>query len=385
MTPLPWTVERPDLLLAERLVTQQQIRMLTPYWRIGSRVARWGPARRIWKAAMPFSQYTSAPVPLAASVVLGIPPYLIFVVWMIQRVSDVASVDFQWRMWVAGIWILVSPALITEWERRFLTLHGVMIDTAPDDGWDVGRLVRVDAIAAKLWYSYVGVTGILVPVGYLLSRDFFRQRTGPVDVDDVYFWIGLIIIVMLGISFGVGNWGIAKTLVYSWNALDREISWNPFKPRQVAGFEALSFFAYSTGLLYSLGAVFLPGVYEMIPDLPIGARFIGIAIAAVLICGGSAVFILPSIWIHRVAKAQRDSALESYSKVLTDLNAAVLVDAPGVDFAAMSNRVSAIACLRSLIATQRTSPSAVWLGTRVFALFLLPLIVSAAQAVVGLK
>lgn len=248
-------VDRPELELTRTLKGQNQLRLLTPCWQAGAFAVQSAPGRWLWRRVVPLARYRQAPVSLAAVVLMGIPPFAVFAVWMTHRVDQVATPDLQWRMWVAGLWIIASPALITEWERRFVVLHGLIVATAHEEGWRLDRLVDVDRIFARLWWLFIGFMGLAIPLGFIVSREFFRTNTGTGDPSDLYFWVGLTIVTMLGIAFGVGCWGLAKTLVYARIVLDQPFAWNPFLSRQNDRIENLLSFSYWTGLLYSLGSV----------------------------------------------------------------------------------------------------------------------------------
>lgn len=377
-------VDRPELGLALELKRHNRLRMVTPYWHVGAFAVQSTVGRWLWRKAVPLSKFRQAPVSVGAATLVGLPPLVVFTVWMTQRADEFASSDLEWRLWLGGTWIVLYPALVTDWERRFINLHGSINETAPEDGWRLDQLVHVDRIFARLWWAFIASTGLAVAVGFIADLDFFRENTGTGDLD-FYFWSGLTIVTILGISFGAGSWGIVKTLAYARAVLDQPFTWNPFLARHNPRIESLMSFCYCAGFVYSMGSVLLPGAYDITRQLSPFPKAIGVLVTLSLIFGGAAAFIIPSIWMHQITQRQRYDAMQRYADVLRELESQALTEGCSTDHAALSSRVGTVTALRSVVAGERASPSALWVGGRVFILFLLPLLISLTQTVTNLR
>jgi hypothetical protein len=358
--------------------------MLTPYWHVGAFAVQSAAGRWLWRKTVPLSRFRQAPVFVGAATLIGLPPFTVFAIWMTQRVDEFAPSGLEWRLWLGGTWIVLYPALVTDWERRFITLHGMIAKTTHEDGWRLDRLVHVDRIFARLWWVFIASTGLVVSFGFIAGLDFFRENTGTGE-PDFYLWAGLAIVTILGISFGAGTWGVVKTLAYARAVLDQPFTWNPFLARQNPRIEALMSFCYWAGFVYSIGSVLLPGAYDITRQLSPVPKVIGVLVTLSLIFGGAAAFVIPSIWMHRIAQRQRYEVMQRYADVLRDLESQALTGSGSTDHAELSSRVGTVTGLRSIVAGERASPSAVWLGGRVFILFLLPVLISLVQTITNLK
>jgi hypothetical protein len=389
MTPLAFPVDRPEISSAASLASDGRLCRLTPYWRVGCLAAS-PAAQQAWRILLPLAKHRQPPVWTVAILVLGVLPYLGFTVWMLMRVREVATIDIQWRMWLAGLWILISPGLIVAWERRFIRLHSALLEAADYEGWNVGRLVAVDRVFARLWWPMSGVASTAIVIGYVTGLGFLQRSLGAAYPPSPYFWLGLITTAMLGVSFGVGVWGVTKTLVYAWVALDSQLSLDPFRPSQPVSFEELSTTTYWTGLLYSMGSIVLPGMFAIIGQLPLAGQAIAILLAACLVLGGAAVFVLPSLWMSRVSGELTVRALDPYAAVLNQLSALALTPHPAdragrsPDYSQVADQVAAVSTLRALVASEPTSPSALWIGSRMVTIFIVPILIGLLQTSTGI-
>jgi hypothetical protein len=363
---------RREEVLLTALTRRSYLSCSTPYMVVARWVSRSRAARWMWAKAAPHSRYECPPLALSATASLGVPFYGVFLMWMLVQVRPIAPMDLQWRMWVASFWIIASPALIILWESAFARISNQMLATGSGQ-WDGKRLMKVEYYFARLFWVFSLSTAVAVPGGWLLSSSFFSLSTGPLVPHDVFFWLGLVSVTVLGFSFGVGNWGVAKTLAYCWTALDREFRINPFQSFERTGLEKIAGFAYTTGILYSLGAVFLPGVYYILPLVPALPRILGLLIAGVLVFGGLGAFLLPSLWIFRISQSERERVTNTYAAVLGKLNESLL---RGVGDEMSADRVGALVALRTLSLQALAPPTILWYGARAFVIFLLPLILT---------
>lgn len=350
---------------------------VTPYWWLAMRVSDARSVQGLWQRLAPLSKYPDPPVQISALLLMGLIPYSLFVSWMLYRVGP--NADLQWRMWLASFWIVASPSLIVAWESQYFTMLNSLLRTAQEDHWNVRSIRRADAVMTRLFWPSTLLTSFGIGAGYFLSSDFFGRYTSTSDWSDVVFWLGLLQVLALGFSFGVGNWGVLKSLAVIWVALDRDFDWNPFNPRQVEGMEQISSFAYWTGILYSLGSVFLPSVYFIMGFLPFASQVVAVVVAGILIFGGAAVFILPTAWVYQRTQRQRENVLARYTAPLTDLSRRML-SSGDFDHQDMYYRVASLTTLRRIVLENQATTTAFGVATRVFALFLLPVLISVAQS-----
>ncbi len=319
----------------------------------------------------------SPPPALGATVVFGVPAFGVFASWMVLVVHQSPTSDAQFigRMWLAGLWALIAPGLIVTWEcRRIGMLHTISESTK--DGWDAAEIQLATKFSDRRMNAALLLFGVAVGLGYFFSRGFLAGFLGLDGVGGLELILGVLSTSWLGATMGMGIWGVGTMLVTIGAALKagpQKLVWNPFNARQIQGIESLSDFAYATGLLFSMGAIFLPGVFSILPGLEPVPRLLAIFMSGLLIAGGLVSFVAPSLRIHRVVRAQRNAATDKLAPAMDSLLASMESPNRSVPFPAEAEGLIA---LRAALLESSAVPWSSQMVRRAASLLFLPLMIT---------
>jgi len=219
-------------------------------------------------------------------------------------------------------WMILAPTLMTlgqSWVE--LLLREVQCDAA-DENLDRSeikkledakvRLTLIDRFAVPIPMIFSLVFGLsFLLASNAISKYLVVELTGL----DLVLGVGLFSVV--GFTSGEGVWGVLKTVV-----LERELTainwpWYPFEPWQIGTLTKLGRYSYTTALIFSTGALFLPlttSLYAASIDL---VTRTAAAIAVFVLTGGSAVlFVYPYLRLQKLQRRQRESALRRIGEQL---------------------------------------------------------------------
>lgn len=296
-------------------------------------------------------------------------------------------------MWMAGSWLILAPFLIVVWEYSRADAMYAFLDRAQEN-WPTVDIIKRSKFADSTALRIVvwGGFGVAMMTAYAVGLEDIYGLWGEVPRWTSWTVLGLLSVGWLGVTFGVGTWGVVTTLVTAFTALKvgkpdghtgSDIRWDPFEPRQAEGLERTTSWAYTTGFVFSCGAVFLPALYLALGALPLPAQIVGLAIAVALTVGGLCSFLLPSIWVARVARRQVEKELRKFKDPLDRMVELALRPWETADTDAW-NRIAAktqtLLDLRGAIASERSSPAPIWWATRISVVLLIPVVINLLQA-----
>lgn len=316
-------------------------------------------------------------------------PSVVFIMWMISTPTERAPRPLWAAMWLAGTWVILGPLLTVVWERQFLSLS-CSLDCAPiDEGWNLTHIARAtrscDLVAVPAGLAAMGLTVF----GFLMNLGFFRHTVELGPLLSWSFIAGLLSVAYLGYSFGTGIWGAAKSLIVARSALTSHIRWFPFRPRQVEALEEFGKFSYITGLVFSMGFVFLPGLYLIAGKLNIAAWIAGGLLTLALVALSLLCFLYPTYLIQRVASHQKAAVLADFAPPIEAIAQALIAednDSRGlISSFALQSRLRSLLDLRQSVLSEVSAPAPQWLVARTGSLILLPIAVSVMSSAVHLR
>lgn len=306
---------------------------------------------------------------------------------MIVVVFGLLFGGFFFPMWIAGaglpqelraplyltaLFLTASPPLALVWQLRLRHALHVLTSRASDEAWSTTAL---DATMTTVARAYLGWTipSILFALGtYAIAGDVVTQLFGVSRGLHVGHLIGLAWVVSLGTMVGTGLWGVWATTYLTVRTLQTAAPWFPYRSGQAEGLEALSKFAFLTGLLFSTGSAFAPAWLKArdFVDGPADLLFVGGFLAFFFM--GVVAFVVPTMIIHAYARRQKDVRLEQFADTLETLEAQVLGGRAAAD---VYERTRAVVALRQVVAAENPYPSVqVTLG-RVASTVILPVLI----------
>jgi hypothetical protein len=294
------------------------VRGVTPYWWLYDVLAL------LWRLVGAAPRAGLIGRVAAAFVLFGIVPTVLFVLWLGQEGAPGLALDkIRWSTWLVVPWLPLSPILILVWEADCRALLARVADD-PGTDWPADRIQRAARRVDRLYWPVV-LAAILTCVGGYLWADEVR-----LDYTARGAWAAVapLIVGFLSLSVGTGIWAAFKTLVVVRVALRPTLAWDPYLARPAGSVDALSSFAYRTGVLFSLGSVFVPGLLSLLPALSGPPRLLVYLLIGVLGLGGFAVFALSTRWLNDQALRQREAALAKFAPILRESEASVLPGSP---------------------------------------------------------
>lgn len=250
--------------------------------------------------------------PVRVAFALGLIPFSVGVGWMVFRLrpSDVPA-----ARWIvvssAVLWMLLAPVLMT-WGQTWVEslLRSADEDArasgiSMDDAYKV--VERIDRMVKPMSFGFAAVVALVFLGARSAIPTYVQVPLGPGELV-----VGLVLFSFVGLTSGEGVWGVFKTVVLE-RALTRiDWPWYPFEPWPIETLRKLGRYSYTTALIFSAGALFLPMTlalfYESDEVLPRAAALFGVL---VLSLGSSVLFVYPYWQIHRLAQRQRQSALRT--------------------------------------------------------------------------
>lgn len=249
---------------------------------------------------------------LALAAVYIATPLTAFIWWMVQGLetfSDTVNDGLRPSMWFAGTWLVLGPVLSVLWEHES---RRVMMSLSEDErlhSLDLSEVRRAVSESRRLFIPTVCAFLGLTLIGLAVSWPSFNELFGLTESVRLVTPLAILTVASLGLSFGIGVWGVIRCTLIAITFRRVAFPWHPFTPQQIGSVEALGRFGFVTGLAFSFGAVFVPATVNIYPTLGGVARTIATFILIVLFAGGSIAFALPTLLVASSSSRMRDAAV----------------------------------------------------------------------------
>lgn len=249
---------------------------------------------------------------LALAAVYIATPLTAFIWWMVQGLetfSDTVNDGLRPSMWFAGTWLVLGPVLSVLWEHES---RRVMMSLSEDErlhSLDLSEVRRAVSESRRLFIPTVCAFLGLTLIGLAVSWPSFNELFGLTESVRLVTPLAILTVTSLGLSFGIGVWGVIRCTLIAITFRRVAFPWHPFTPQQIGSVEALGRFGFVTGLAFSFGAVFVPATVNIYPTLGGVARTIATFILIVLFAGGSIAFALPTLLVASSSSRMRDAAV----------------------------------------------------------------------------
>lgn len=360
-----WRIPEEDQMLAQGV---------TPYWRLYDLLAALGGSGRSAPQRGGLIART-----LAASAVFGLVPTLLFVLWLgLEGAPGLAITQINWRMWLVVPFLPLSPALVLAWESTFLRLLTRAMAGDVEENWPLASLQEAIRRVDRLYWP-VASSFTLACVGGFLWADRVQLNY---TAGGAWLVVAPLIVGFLGLHVGTAVWAAAKTLIVVRVALRPVLAWNPYLARPAKAVEELSKLAYRTGVLFSLGAVFVPGLLSLLDGLSGLSRVLVYFLILLLVLGGFGIFALSTRWLNDQASRQREAALTRFAPFLAETEAWVLSRRPmdAEQSRELAARATTISALTGFIASAPAISTGALRVQRMVGTLLVPISLSVLQS-----
>jgi hypothetical protein len=220
------------------------------------------------------------------------------------------------------LWILFGPFLMVLGERGFGKVISELHRTA-HDGWPIGNIGSATHFVNRIaWLIVAPFTGLTL-LSYLLAGQWLETNLDVGSSFSLSWWAGLVVVTHIGHVSGWGVWGVIKALTLTWivtspsnyKMQSRELKallppWTPFRSDQVPGVEAIATFSINTAFLFSAGSVLAPAIALTANEVSAIASIPLWLAVLILVFGSTALFIIPAVWISRLARWQKTEYLK---------------------------------------------------------------------------
>ena len=253
-----------------------------------------------------------------------------------------------WTIPIACIWVVVNAPLMVIGEAGLIRVLRVLSQDSRDMGsrpshplWSRDAIVDSMTVADKgrLAAPWIGVA--IAVLAFLTSRDALSDLLPISSTYDLVF--GGIVLFQVGFVSAYGIWGVMKG---AWvvvcvcraarKGLDTDADqgsavgtddggadgsdpWVPFTTKQAMGMEEMSTFALRTGVIYSVGSLFVPALLIVMASgrLPPFGYALSAGFIAALLFGGLVAFLVPVVAINRLANDQKDAQLDQLGRTIS--------------------------------------------------------------------
>lgn len=296
------TVEPPDHPTARPTLMSR----LTPYTAV--------PRRLPWFAA------TQSRQRLANVLVFCAGPSALYWTWYAAGGGDHIPADYHLLRVaapLAGLFILIGPLAFQQGEFIYERLLQSISDDASEDGWDLTSIQQRINQLDRIYYHVTGPLAIAtaVAIGYV----FYEIRDiAPVTGTSAKLG-ALVVLACVGFVTATGVWGAMKVAIIV-NTITRTANptWSPFRT-EPQGIHDLFRFAWSEGVVFSLGNITTPALLAVMPRLPTAAKVVSWSFITLTFVGGLLLFALTSRWLLAMANRQHVEALDKIAPTLEHL------------------------------------------------------------------
>jgi len=315
--------------------------------------------------------------------IFALGPTIVFWAWFLAAARHSMSHAYrglELAMPVSALWITFGPLLMQQWEFNLERLSRVLIASRTADLWDLTAMRRAAERADRGYLPFVLPMTIAAPIALWLAYPSYQADLsirGPISKAG-----GLAVILFVGFVNANGMWGAYKSVqVVRAVTSTAHPTWYPHRASQPPGMRELARFSWSTALMFSAGAVFLPSLIIVQARLPMAPRLIVLLFVAVLFAGGLALFAVVFVRLGQLAQAQQGKAIDhvaaSIERVEIALQQAQLHH-NALEILALSAQLRSLLTLRGAI--QATDPLPLHqLLSRAASTLLLPLVLTALQ------
>ncbi|WP_329109866.1 hypothetical protein OG792_13585 [Micromonospora sp. NBC_01699] len=344
---------------------------VSPYTSVPRRVPRAGPARHRQR--------------LACAAIFALGPTALFWWWFATAVVDRMGSQpstMRWAIPTAALWVSLSPLLMQQAEFRLENLLREFSRHGGRAGWDLGAIQRCVDSWDRAFYLLVLPVGLAPLVALALS---FEPLDAVIPVH--HGWhraAGLVVIGAVGLCSAAGIWGISKAIALVYAATKgARLHWTPFRTERAWGIRQLYTFAWVEGLMFSCGALFVPAMLGVQPQLTPASRAIVWVFVVLLFGGGLTVFSIPVWLLYRLSRESQERALDTFAPAIED--AVRVVTAPGNSAHPLIerewSRLDVALRLRQVIVTTEPAPFSFGYIGRAATTLLLPIALTVVQVV----
>lgn len=237
-------------------------------------------------------------------------------------------------VFLASIWMIISPLLVACNELRLARLLEQMM--SEDEAKNHGKW-KVDEVITKIPYrmSFYLLVCFASVVIFLVAIFLFRDEIGEIyvqgDTNLFISMLGILAVAFTGFSTGNGAWGFYKLAIFLCQIRRKsKVTWYPFEPRQLRGYELLSSSTLTACFSFSIGSLFAPVAITIYNASDQYYRWVILAYTLFLFVGSAIVLPATLYLLYFIRRKSYDRVMTKLSKRmnshLNSMNLSFLAD-----------------------------------------------------------
>lgn len=201
--------------------------------------------------------------PVSALVVgmllMGLPLWGLFCFGYFQSAPPFAEWKIiHWAVFFGSSWILISPALVTQWELSALSGTLARLREYATEGRFDAELTEKFRRSWPFAYLPAGILfAAFANVCFVMYRSYVAEDFLILD-GTLAFYLTLTTLTITGFVTGIGIGGVIFALWMLGHVLAERLEWQPFHADQKGGYGFLANFSVETAVLFSFGSVLVP-------------------------------------------------------------------------------------------------------------------------------
>jgi hypothetical protein len=279
---------------------------LTPYTSL--------PRGLSWSVKTPWRQR------LANFLIFSAVPAVLFWTWYANGGGDHIPADYRLLRVAAplsGLFVLIGPLGFQQGEFVYERLLRSISEDGTEGGWD---LFSVQQQIDRLDRIYYRVTVPLAIAAATAIGYVFNEIRDIAPLNSTFAKVGAVVVLaFVAFVTATAIWGAIKvTIVINTIARTAIPKWSPFRT-EPQGLRELFRFAWSEGVIFSLGNVTAPALLIVMPRLPTAAKIISWGFITLTFVGGLLLLGVTSCWLFTLANRQQSEALDRLAPTLERL------------------------------------------------------------------
>lgn len=239
---------------------------------------------------------------------------------LLSTIVMIFITGFRLDVFSASIWMIISPLLVACNELRLARMLEQMMKEDKANNHGKWRVEEISLNIPQKVSFYLLVCFISVAI-FLLTIFLFRDEISGIYVQrstNVFIIaLGILAVTLTGFSTGSGAWGFYKLVKFLCQIRKKsKVTWYPFEPRQLRGYELLSSSTLIACFSFSLGSLFAPVAITIFYASDQCYRWLIFAYTLFLFTGSAIVLPITLYILYFIRRTSYDHVMKKLSKKL---------------------------------------------------------------------
>lgn len=286
-------------------------------------------------------------------------PTVLFWTWYASGGGDHIPADYRLLRIAAplsGLFVLIGPLAFQQGEFVYERLLRSISEDGAEGGWDLFSVQQEIDQLDRIYYRVTVPLAVAVAttIGYV-----FNEIRDIAPLTSTFAKVGAVVVLaFVGFVTATAIWGAIKvTIIINTITKTANPKWYPFRA-EPQGLHELFRFAWSEGVIFSLGNVTAPALLIVMPRVSTAAKIISWGFITLTFVGGLLLLGVTSRWLFTLANRQQSDALDRLAPTLERLADQVpdVTRMPGSEVARLHHSLETVLLLRQHIQNSTPAP-----------------------------